>query len=192
MKRVRSHEDRPRTQCKEDLKVNKGLLSLAGVTLAVAVAVPAHALDTDSIPAFTRATYNVAQAYPCTVGTFPPALGISDLRVWAGSCGDSTNISLTPQDVAAGQALGGATPGVLCLARNGLALDVNCFAVATAADGQYPPCFVQAYRLIKQVPGSFKCPDVYGLPHFVKDSNGNLVLAPYQYFQFGTGVRTWW
>src|SRR4051812_24321097 len=31
IKRVRSHEDRPRTQCKEDLKVNKGLLSLAGV-----------------------------------------------------------------------------------------------------------------------------------------------------------------
>src|SRR2546428_10151121 len=109
MKRVRSHEDRLRTQCKEDLKVNKGLLTLAGVSLAMAVAVPAHALDTDSIPAFTRATYNLAQAYPCQVGAFPTGLGISDLRVWAGSCGDSTNISLTPQDVAAGQALGGAT-----------------------------------------------------------------------------------
>jgi hypothetical protein len=38
------------------------------------------------------------------------------------------------------------------------------------------------------VPGSFKCPDVFGLPHF--DQNNNLV--PYRYFQFGTGVRTWW
>ena len=51
---------------------------------------------------------------------------------------------------------------------------------------------MQAYRLIKQVPGSFKCPDVYGLPHFQPNSSGNLVLQPYTYFQFGTGVRTWW
>src|SRR5438552_432610 len=82
----------------------------------------------------------------------------------------------------------GATPGVICLARKGLALDVNCFAVASTASNQFGPCFVQAYRLIKQVPGSFKCPDVYGLPHF--DDKGNLL--PYQYFQYGTGVRTWW
>jgi len=53
---------------------------------------------------------------------------------------------------------------------------------------QFGPCFVQAYRLIKEVPGSFKCPDVYGTPHF--DDKGNLI--PYRYFQFGTGVRTWW
>ena len=50
------------------------------------------------------------------------------------------------------------------------------------------PLFVQAFRLTKQVPGSFKCPDVYGLPHFNSDGK----LTPYQYFQFGTGVRTWW
>jgi hypothetical protein len=162
--------------------VNKGLLSLAGVTLAVAAAVPAHAL-TSSIANFNQATYNLAQAYPCTVGTYDPALGIADPRVWAGSCGDITTAlpsgHTTPP---------GAAPGVICLARRGLALDVNCFAVASTANGQFGPCFVQAYRLIKQVPGSFKCPDVYGLPHF--DSDGNLL--PYQYFQYGTGVRTWW
>ena len=39
--------------------MKQGLLTLAGVSLAMAVAVPAHALDTDSIPAFTRATYNL-------------------------------------------------------------------------------------------------------------------------------------
>jgi hypothetical protein len=159
--------------------VNKSLLSLAGVTLAMAAAVPAHAL-TDTIQNFNQATYNLAQAYPCTVGTYDPALGIADPRVWAGSCGLNTlQVPTTPP---------GAAPGVICLARRGLALDVNCFAVASTANGQFGPCFVQAYRLIKQVPGSFKCPDVYGLPHF--DDHGNLL--PYQYFQYGTGVRTWW
>src|SRR5438093_488534 len=79
-----------------------------------------------------------------------------------------------------------AAPGILCLARSGTALNVNCFAVIPG--GEAGPLFVQAFRLIKQVPGSFKCPDVYGTPHF--DDKGNLL--PYQYFQFGTGVRTWW
>jgi len=162
--------------------VKQGLLTLAGVTLALAAAVPAHALNTDSIPNFNQATYNLAQAYPCTVGTYDPTLGIADLRVWSGNCGDTTN-QVTTQSVPPG-----ATPGLLCLARNGLALDVNCFAVASTANNQFGPCFVQAFRLIKQVPGSFKCPDVFGLPHF--DGSGNLV--PYTYYQYGTGIRTWW
>ena len=170
--------------------MNKSLLSLAGIALAVAAAVPAHALTT-SIQNFNQATYNLAQAYPCVVGTYDPALGIADPRVWDGSCtpGGNGNV-LTPGNPTPP----GAAPGVLCLARSGLALNVNCFVVASTSvtPAQFGPCFVQSYRLIKQVPGSFKCPDVYGLPHFVKDSNGNLVLAPYQYFQYGTGVRTWW
>jgi len=166
--------------------VNKGLLSLAGVTLAMAAAVPAHAL-TDTIKNFNQATYNLAQAYPCTVGTYDPTLGIADPRLWAGICTVGGNgIALVPGPGVATPR--GAAPGVICLARKGLALDVNCFAVASTGNGQFGPCFVQAYRLIKQVPGSFKCPDVYGTPHFDKDGN----LLPYQYFQYGTGVRTWW
>jgi hypothetical protein len=166
--------------------VKQGLLTLAGIALAVAAAVPAHAL-TDTIQTINQATFNVAQAYPCIVGTYPSAEGISDLRVWAGSCGSkSTTLVGTDQS----QTLSGATPGLLCLARNGLALDVNCFAVAStgATPPQFGPCFVQAFTLVKKVPGSFKCPDVYGLPHF--DSDGHLI--PYQYFQYGTGIRTWW
>ena len=162
--------------------MKQGLLTLAGVTLAMAAAVPAHALTT-SIQNFNQPTYNLAQAYPCTVGTYPTLEGVADLRTWAGSCG-SSSITLTGTDQA--QGLGGTAPGVLCLARKGLALDVNCFSVTP--DKQFGPCFVQAFRLIKQVPGSFKCPDVYGLPHFNSDG----VLLPYQYFQYGTGVRTWW
>src|SRR4029079_12035719 len=65
-------------------------------------------------------------------------------------------------------------------------LDANCFA--TIPEGQKAPCFIQSFQLIKEIPGSFKCPDVYGSPHFDKDGN----LVPYRYFQFGSGVRTWW
>jgi len=163
--------------------VNKGLLSLAGVVLAVAAAVPASALNTNSITVNDQGTITLAQAYPCVVGTYAPNLGIADPRVWGGSCtpggNDLTLLPGTPTPP-------GATPGFLCLARKGLALDVNCFAVVPP--NQFGPCFVQAYRLIKEVPGSFKCPDVYGTPHF--DDKGNLI--PYRYFQFGSGVRTWW
>jgi hypothetical protein len=106
-------------------------------------------------------------------GTYDAALNIGELRVQTGTC--------LPQAGAPG-----AAPGILCLQRSGTALNVNCFAVIP--DGQTGPCFVQAYQLTKEVPGSFKCPDVYGLPHF--DDKGNLI--PYRYFQFGTGVRTWW
>jgi hypothetical protein len=166
--------------------VKQGLLTLAGITLAVAAALPASAdISTSGIPTFNQATFNLAQAYPCQVGTYPASEGIADPRVWAGVCGPTT--AALPDATALPV---GAAPGLLCLARNGLALDVNCFAVASTGvtPPQFGPCFVQAFRLIKQVPGSFKCPDVYGLPHF--DDKGNLI--PYQYFQYGTGVRTWW
>jgi hypothetical protein len=179
--------------------VKQGLLSLAGIALAMAAAVPAHAL-TDTITNNPQATYNLAQAYPCTVHGYPASEGISDLRIWGGVCG--TNDVTLPTGVNfAGdgpQALAGAAPATLCLARpidsNGvhtsLALDVNCFAMTPS--NQFGPCVIQAFRLIKQVPGSFKCPDVYGLPHFFTNGEGAQELSPYQYFQYGTGVRTWW
>jgi hypothetical protein len=152
--------------------VKKGLLSLAGLTLAVAAAGPASALNSGSVSVVDQGTVTLAQAYPCVLGTYPANLGISDLATWCGGL---------PTPIAHG-----AAPGILSLARRGTALDVNCFAVIPP--NQFGPCFVQAFRLIKEVPGSFKCPDVYGIPHF--DGDGKLI--PYRYFQFGTGVRTWW
>jgi len=157
---------------KEISKVKKTIFAMAA--LAIAAAVPASALVTDSsILSTTQATYNLAQAYPCTV--LPSGSpGVSPLRTWCGDGGDLLT--------------GGAAPGDLCLARSGNFLDVNCFAVKPVVTGKTFECAVQSYRLIKEVPGSFKCPDVYGLPHF--DDKGNLI--PYRYFQYGTGVRTWW
>jgi hypothetical protein len=161
--------------------VKRSSLTLAALALTVAAALPASAqVNTGSITAFPRGTFNLAEAYPCAPGTFPDNLGLTPLQTFTGKCGAQ-----------AGPA--GAAPGILCLKRptdshgvpTSFALDVNCFAITPPGE---TGCFVQAYRLTKQVPGSFKCPDVYGLPHFDKDGN----LLPYQYFQFGTGVRTWW
>jgi hypothetical protein len=154
--------------------VKQGLLTLAALSLAVAAAVPARAqITTGSITTFDKGTFNLAEAYPCTPGSYPAGLNIADLAIQTGICPAQTPAP-------------GAAPGTLCLQRSGTALNANCFAVIP--DGQAGPCFVQAFQLTKEVPGSFKCPDVYGLPHF--DDKGNLI--PYRYFQFGTNVRTWW
>jgi hypothetical protein len=159
--------------------VKQGLLTLAALSLAVAAALPASAqIGSGSITNFDMATFNLAEAYPATAATYSANLGITDLSVFTGVCPPVTG---NP----------GAVPGTLCLQRapSTFILNVNCFAVIP--NGQVGPCFVQAYSLIKKVPGSFKCPDVYGLPHF-KLVSSVLVLDPYQYFQFGTGIRTWW
>jgi hypothetical protein len=167
--------------------VKKTIFAMA--VLALAAAVPASALNTSAIPSTTRATFNLAQAYPCEVGSYPYPLNtdgterISELRTWCGATGNSRLLEVD---------FPGAHPGILSLKRSGNFLDVNCFAVPPVFTGTTPntrfECAIQAYRLIKEVPGSFKCPDVYGLPHF--DDKGNLI--PYRYFQYGTGVRTWW
>jgi hypothetical protein len=168
------------------LKVKRSLFSLAIACLAVAAAVPASAqINTSSLPEGKGpfGPFNLAEAYPCTVGTFPDNLGLTPQQTFTGICPAQAGPT-------------GAAPGILCLKRptdsNGVptsfALDVNCFAVIPS--GQTGPCFVQAYRLFKFVPGSFKCPDVYGLPHFDTASPPNLL--PYMYIQFGTGIRTWW
>jgi len=150
------------------------LLCLTLLGVSAIVASPSFALDTNSISTIQRPAFNLAEAYPCTVTAYPDNLGIAPQGLFKGVCIDDR---VGPP---------GAAPGLLCLARKGFALDVNCFAVVPV--GQFPPCFVQGYQLTKEVPGSFKCPDVYGLPHF--DDKGNLI--PYRYFQFGSGVRTWW
>jgi hypothetical protein len=101
-------------------------------------------------------------------------MGISNSQTWGGNCGVDPLTN-------------GAAPGILSFRRtDNFRLDANCFAVIPP--GQAAPCFVQSYQLTKEVPGSFKCPDVYGSPHF--DPQGNLI--PYRYYQFGSGIRTWW
>jgi len=157
--------------------VKRSLFSLALASLAVIAAVPASAqVNTNAITEINRGLFNLAEAYPCTVGTYTAASGIADEHIFTGTCDAQDGVT-------------GAVPGILALKRNGLNLDVNCFAVTPAGESG---CVVQSYRLFKMVPGSFKCPDVYGLPHFAPDSNGNLVIQFYTYVQFGSGIRTWW
>lgn len=157
--------------------MNKYCLPVALTALIVMAAVPASAqINTSGMTNYDRTVFNLAEAYPCTVGTYDASIGIADPQVFAGVC-------------ASQPAAPAAAPGLLCLARKSFSLDVNCFAVTPT--GEFG-CVVQAYRFFKMVPGSFKCPDVYGQPHFMKDSSGNLVLQPYIYVQFGSGIRTWW
>jgi hypothetical protein len=167
--------------------VKRSLYALALAGLAVAAARPALALDTSAIDNVDHEpVINLAEAYPCVIGTYPDSptnnAGITQLQTFCGNLATSTPL------------VNGAAPGILSLKRAGdptdrlrtnFNLDVNCFV--TKADDE-ATCTVQAYRFFKLVPGSFKCPDVYGLPHF--DDKGNLI--PYMYTQFGTGVRTWW
>jgi len=155
------------------LKVKRSLFSLALAGLAVMAALPASAqINTGGITEFSRGVFNLAEAYPCRVGTYADNSGITNEQIFTGTCASQDGVA-------------GAAPGILALRRSGLALDVNCFAVTPA--GEFG-CVVQSYRLFKMVPGSFKCPDVYGVPHF--DDKGNILF--YTYVQFGTGVRTWW
>jgi hypothetical protein len=153
--------------------VKRSLFTLALAALAVAAARPASALDTGGIPNTDQTVFNLAEAYPCNVGVYGGGSGIADPQIYCG-----TNVT---------RLTNGSAPGILSLkrAKDSLFLDVNCFAVTPP--GQFG-CVVQAYRLFKMVPGSFKCPDVYGLPHF----NDKGEIQFYQYIQFGTGVRTWW
>jgi hypothetical protein len=156
--------------------VRKSLLFLAVISVSAIVTSPTLAQVQSgnfSVPTIERDTFNLAEAYPCIAASYPAELGIGGPGVFNGIC-------LPP-----GPGVG-AAPGTLCLQRRGFFLDANCFAIIPT--GQTGPCFVQSYQLTKEVPGSFKCPDVYGTPHF--DDKGNLI--PYRYFQFGTGVRTWW
>jgi hypothetical protein len=154
----------------------KGLQSFGVLGLVLAVASMGHAqiMSSDfAVPSIPQGTFNLAEAYPCTVGTYT-GLGISPSQTWGGV---SPNQPLTQ----------GAAPGILSLRRtDSFVLDANSFVVIPS--GQKPPCFIQGYQLIKEVPGSYKCPDVYGSPHF--DTHNSLI--PYRYYQFGAGVRTWW
>ncbi len=154
----------------------RGLQSFGVLGLVLAAVSVSHAQIKSSdftVPAYTQGIYNLAEAYPCTVGTYA-GLGISDSQTWGGT---SPSQPLTQ----------GAAPGILSLRRtDALVLDANSFVVIPA--GQRSPCYIQAYQLIKEVPGSFKCPDVFGEPHF--DAYNSLI--PYRYYQFGAGIRTWW
>jgi hypothetical protein len=179
------------------LKVKRSLFSLGLACVAVAAALPASAdINTSGLPNQDHGPFNLAEAYPCVASTYPAGTAeetsLAPLQLFNGT---GTNCGVAANNGTPGP-LPGAAPGILCLKRptdaNGvptsLALDINCFAMIPS--GQTAPCFIQAFRLYKFVPGSFKCPDVYGLPHFSTDNPP--ALLPYTYVQFGTGIRTWW
>src|SRR5437867_3408458 len=58
------------------IKVKQGLLTLAGLSLALAAALPASAqIGSGSITNFDQTTFNLAEAYPATAATYSANLG---------------------------------------------------------------------------------------------------------------------
>ena len=67
----------------------KGLQSLVVLGLALAAMAPSHAQIKNAdypIPVVTQGTFNLAQAYPCTVSGYT-GMGISNSQTWGGTCG---------------------------------------------------------------------------------------------------------
>jgi hypothetical protein len=109
--------------------------------------------------------FDMAQAYPAQTSGYPGSTPpIADDKSFTGTTQGTLNAS--------------AVSAVLCfdsIVVDGVpVLNVNAFA--SCPSGQFAP-FVQSYRLVKDVPGSGKCP---------------LTYAPRTFVQFGSGIRTWW
>jgi hypothetical protein len=150
--------------------VKKALLSLALALVAANSAFAATAVAGGStLPENDFGPFNIAEAYPVDPlnydGDIPCPEGdettISPNNRWIGGLPDGPTNS---------RAVG----GVLSFQTDGNVLDKAAFATC---DPEETDPFVQSYRLIKEVPGSQKCPTTYEKQKF---------------FQFGSNVRTWW
>jgi hypothetical protein len=149
--------------------VKKALLSLA---LAVVAANSAFAATASAggaaIPVETRNHAYIAEAYPVLDRGYGDEVvpcvdsTIADNNRWSGTGQLETNSK--------------AVGGVLSLATVGdpPVLDADAFA---SCEGYGVSPFVQSFRLVKDIPGSDKCPTTYEQARF---------------FQFGSDVRTWW
>src|SRR5437764_14638341 len=153
----------------------KGLQSLVVLGLALAAMAPSHAQIKNAdypIPVVTQGTFNLAQAYPCTVSGYA-GMGISNSQTWGGTCGVDPMTN-------------GAAPGILSFRRtDSFRLDANCFAAVPA--GQKATCFLQNHQLTKDVSGSLKCADICRTPHF--DTRAK--LSAYLYYHVGSGINPW-
>jgi hypothetical protein len=163
------------------------LLSLIAVVTPSAVAVTASA-GSASLPVFQHPgegqAFALAEAYPAVPGLLAgdPAnrcLGDRGISLPEPFCGVLQNELTDEVDTSFN---GHAVPGIFALQSRSVSeedprqrLDVNCFV--TCPDGFTQP-FVQSFKLIKNVPGSNKCPVTFG---------------PRTFFQIGgQQVRTWW
>src|SRR5205823_13325179 len=83
---------------------------------------------------------------------------------------------------------GFAVGGILCLPTSGdllnPRLNVNSFIVPPAGVSA-SQCFVQMVRLVKEIPGSIKCPDVYGTPVFDPITGARTGQPAKTFVQFG-------
>jgi hypothetical protein len=149
------------------MKKGGWFLNTAALVLALAATPCAHAFGVTAPLASTKMDV-VEHPRQYLAQAYPatatPLPGVADDRCFRG--------------IRQGENNGLAVPGLLCLdsvmVKGVPRLNVNSFITCPA--GQTQP-FVQSYRLTKDVPGSAKCP---------------MTFSPRSYYQFGTGIRTWW
>jgi hypothetical protein len=161
--------------------VKKALLSLALAVFSVNAGFAATAkAGGQQLPQIPHGTISIAEAYPAfvgTVGTDEPCSG-GDVSANTRFCGGEQVFDKDPVDRPLGNVR--AVPGIFALDTVGgggdpVRLNINCFV--SCPEGQTQP-FVQNVRLVKEIPGSGKCPNTF---------------APRTFFQFGaSGIRTWW
>src|SRR5713226_8434940 len=73
----------PRLNARRTDKVKWSSLTLAALSLTAAAALPASAqVNTGSITTNSQGIFNLAEAYPCTPGTYADNLGVAPLRVF--------------------------------------------------------------------------------------------------------------
>jgi hypothetical protein len=165
------------------------LLSLVAVVTPSAIAVPVVGAGTITLPVFQHPgegqAFALAEAYPAIPGLLSAdhankCLGEREISAAQPFCGVEQIVLADEGDPSF---TGHAVPGIFALQSHSVSeedprqrLDVNCFAMCPPNSGQTQP-FVQSFRLIKNVPGSNKCPVTYG---------------PRTFLQFGSGIRTWW
>ena len=142
--------------------MNRACFTLAGPLLAVAAAVPASASDTDGHPPPRPGDLQPGRGVPVYRRHLDAATGIADLRdPDAGpACRPPGEPARPPASSASARRSSSSTSTASPSSRR-----------ARPAPASFRPT-----SLIKEVPGSFKCPDVYGLPHF--DDKGNLHPLP--------------
>lgn len=171
--------------------MKSGLIPLVMMSLALTAVPEALAAKSSLLNSVktTTSTSKPKAGTPMPVRKHGPFLLSQVYTVEPGNYGPVSNTYVNPDGISPNRCFRGTqqteenvrvVPGILCLDTKEN-FRINLAAFATCNDDEVGEPYVQSFRLIKRVPGSYKAP-CYGDPR-----------NPPIYYQFGSeGVRTWW
>jgi hypothetical protein len=151
--------------------VRRFVVPLAVLGLLAAGLQPAGAVSVSPVPVYYHPgpsadeAFQLAESYPGQSNTHQtdPLFTFEENRCWSGA------VQFPEDNIKA-------VPGIFCLDTDPDTFRLNVNAFATCAVTEHNP-FIQSFRMMKDIPGSNKCP---------------LQFPPRTWFQFGRGIRTWW